>query len=328
MASSIEITLLNAAGGTQAPIDFPSLHHPPPKLEPAPEVLEKTKHRSKQNSVHSSPDTPPSKSATTSPTNHPGPISIPPPPSNFVNPAGVMFSPIRGLPPMTPSMPGWSFHPQAVQTPPGVLPQHYLSPGGPTSPPYYRAGGGAGIQFTPGPRFYHNGQYPAVSPPAVVSHQQQDYFPPPGVPPSVPEEMEYFPPVVQQQDYFPPVPTLRSDSGESNVTTTAVSSGDSATKPSSDPAATIRARVAGLALGGDAGEAAGTLVKEIAEASESGGKKGAKWMKKKPGFKLDDLASGNAKELAVPALPSPGRRASWGDSMVRRPGGVNGESSV
>ncbi|KAG9025234.1 hypothetical protein FRB95_010394, partial [Tulasnella sp. JGI-2019a] len=74
--------------------------------------------------------------ASTSPIRSPpGTIVIPPPPTGFTT-AGVMFSPLgRGLPPMTPSMPGFQFHPQVSSTPPAFLP-HFLSPGlGPNSPP-------------------------------------------------------------------------------------------------------------------------------------------------------------------------------------------------
>ncbi|KAG8972414.1 hypothetical protein FRC05_010125 [Tulasnella sp. 425] len=70
--------------------------------------------------------------------NHPGTIAIPPPPSTFAA-GGMVFSPLgRGaLPPMTPSMPGFTFHPQQVGTPPGMLP-HFMSPGvGPNSPPHF-----------------------------------------------------------------------------------------------------------------------------------------------------------------------------------------------
>lgn len=67
---------------------------------------------------------------------HPGPITLPPvgvtqfPPASALSP---LLTRAGGLPPMTPSMPGFNFNPQAVATPP--LHAHFLSPGlGPFSP--------------------------------------------------------------------------------------------------------------------------------------------------------------------------------------------------
>ncbi|KDN36116.1 hypothetical protein RSAG8_11063, partial [Rhizoctonia solani AG-8 WAC10335] len=67
---------------------------------------------------------------------HPGPITLPPagvtqfPPPSALSP---LLTRAGGLPPMTPSMPGFNFNPQAVATPP--LHPHFLSPGlGPFSP--------------------------------------------------------------------------------------------------------------------------------------------------------------------------------------------------
>ncbi|CAE6408088.1 unnamed protein product [Rhizoctonia solani] len=67
---------------------------------------------------------------------HPGPITLPPagvtqfPPASALSP---LLTRAGGLPPMTPSMPGFNFNPQAVATPP--LHPHFLSPGlGPFSP--------------------------------------------------------------------------------------------------------------------------------------------------------------------------------------------------
>lgn len=66
---------------------------------------------------------------------HPGPISLPPagvgqfPPASALSP---LLTRAGGLPPMTPSMPGFNFNPQTA-TPP--LHAHFLSPGlGPFSP--------------------------------------------------------------------------------------------------------------------------------------------------------------------------------------------------
>ncbi|CAE6442604.1 unnamed protein product [Rhizoctonia solani] len=67
---------------------------------------------------------------------HPGPITLPPagvsqfPPPSALSP---LLTRAGGLPPMTPSMPGFNFNPQAIATPP--LHPHFLSPGlGPFSP--------------------------------------------------------------------------------------------------------------------------------------------------------------------------------------------------
>lgn len=121
---------------------YPSLHNPAPQQQTPETSLRVDNHPSSD-----APQTPP-KTTSTSPRTgssaRPGTIAIPPPPAAFAAP-GVMFSPLgRGLPPMTPSMPGFTFHPQ-VSTPPGLLP-HFLSPGlGPNSPPvpfFHRAGTG------------------------------------------------------------------------------------------------------------------------------------------------------------------------------------------
>jgi len=95
---------------------------------------------------------------------HPGPISLPPAGVGQFSPGGAM-SPLLtragGLPPMTPSMPGFNFNPQNAVTPP--LHAHFLSPGlGPFSPQLH-------------------------SPPFLPSAQPNPYLnPAPGAPPRLP----------------------------------------------------------------------------------------------------------------------------------------------
>ncbi|KAG8899437.1 hypothetical protein FRB99_006712 [Tulasnella sp. 403] len=123
-------------------LGFPSLYQPPPSTRSSTDASFDSftrSHSSASNPTSEQPQTPSKKAASPATANHPGPISIPPPPTNFST-QSTLFSPLaRGLPPMTPSMPGFTFHPQ-VSTPPGLHP-HFLSPGiGPASPPFYRAG--------------------------------------------------------------------------------------------------------------------------------------------------------------------------------------------
>ncbi|KAF8741168.1 RNA recognition motif, partial [Rhizoctonia solani] len=94
---------------------------------------------------------------------HPGPITLPPagvtqfPPASALSP---LLTRAGGLPPMTPSMPGFNFNPQAVATPP--LHPHFLSPGlGPFSPQLH-------------------------SPPFVPSAPNPYLNPAPGAPPRLP----------------------------------------------------------------------------------------------------------------------------------------------
>ncbi|KAJ1311848.1 hypothetical protein OPQ81_010309 [Rhizoctonia solani] len=94
---------------------------------------------------------------------HPGPITLPPsgvtqfPPASALSP---LLTRAGGLPPMTPSMPGFNFNPQAIATPP--LHAHFLSPGlGPFSPQLH-------------------------SPPFVSSAPNPYLNPAPGAPPRLP----------------------------------------------------------------------------------------------------------------------------------------------
>ncbi|KZT53107.1 hypothetical protein CALCODRAFT_511644 [Calocera cornea HHB12733] len=107
---------------------------------------------------------------------HPGPISLP---SAGMNYLGGPLSPLmtQGLPPMTPTMPGFLFHPQ-VQTPP--LHPHFLSPGiGPFSPvqgsPFFHPHSG---NWNPAPGApLHMPQSPASPPPLAGFNPNYPPFP-------------------------------------------------------------------------------------------------------------------------------------------------------
>ncbi|KAG8958900.1 hypothetical protein FRC03_008704 [Tulasnella sp. 419] len=126
--------------------------------------------------------TTPSKRMTRSPSGpgsaHPGPITLPPPPFSPPKPKendspslveqvdgdpSTMSPLARGLPPMTPSMPGFTFYPQTA-TPP--LYAHYLSPGiGQFSPPPRDAGAIGGSSNGPNASpFYPSNQGYAYNP--------------------------------------------------------------------------------------------------------------------------------------------------------------------
>lgn len=141
------------ASSVYGKLDYPSLLNPPPApTPPSTDVTGITSAtsvsgigvvsnvpRAEGEMEEEFPHTPLMNRQPSSPSsNHPGTIAIPPPPSTFAA-GGMVFSPLgRGaLPPMTPSMPGFTFHPQQVGTPPGMLP-HFFSPGvGPSSPPHF-----------------------------------------------------------------------------------------------------------------------------------------------------------------------------------------------
>ena len=194
-------------------------------------------------------------------THHPGPIALPSPPLHPFTHVSGPSSPLQGLPPITPSMPTFTFVPQNA-TPP--LNAHFLSPGiglSPFSPPgtmspgsfYHPASNqrhpighvwnvapGAPVQMhspvgSPGsPGYYavHPHHPPSTSeghggsPHANVGLGMSDYF---SVPPA---------PRVSE-GYFPPVSTLRN-SGLSNEiiqnrTTSCLCGSDAA--PSNDSSA-------------------------------------------------------------------------------------------
>jgi len=66
---------------------------------------------------------------------HPGPIAMPPwPAPNFDYPNPLSPLQTRGLPPMTPSMPGFVFHNSFPETPPVHHPQHFMGPFSPGLP--------------------------------------------------------------------------------------------------------------------------------------------------------------------------------------------------
>ena len=140
---------------------------------------------------------------------HPGPITLPPvgvgqfPPASALSP---LLTRAGGLPPMTPSMPGFNFNPQTVATPP--LHAHFLSPGlGPFSPqlhsptfvpsgpgnPYLNPAPGAPPRLPNAPGLFDNGPGAFGMHPAPSS----GYFPPPpdsgyfsGVPVNGAEQIE------------------------------------------------------------------------------------------------------------------------------------------
>ncbi|KAB5594673.1 RNA recognition motif domain-containing protein [Ceratobasidium theobromae] len=126
------------------------------------------------------------------PHSHPGPITLPPVgvgqfPSSALSP---LLTRAGGLPPMTPSMPGFNFNPQAVATPP--LHAHFLSPGlGPFSPqlhsppfvasapnPYLNPAPGAPPRLPNAPSLFDNGPG-AFGMHHVPSTLHSGYFPPP-----------------------------------------------------------------------------------------------------------------------------------------------------
>ncbi|KAG8903255.1 hypothetical protein FRC01_009273, partial [Tulasnella sp. 417] len=159
----------SSASSGYVKLDYPSLSNPPPAPTP-PTVasmmmmsgsvgvgVSSNVPKAEGNAMDEEaapPQTPSMNNNPSSPgSNHPGTIAIPPPPSHFTA-GGMMFSPLGrgGLPPMTPSMPGFTFHPQQAGTPPGMLP-HFLSPGiGPNSPPHFTGhlGRQASFHATPG----------------------------------------------------------------------------------------------------------------------------------------------------------------------------------
>jgi hypothetical protein len=124
---------------------------------------------------------------------HPGPITLPPagvgqfPPASALSP---LLTRAGGLPPMTPSMPGFNFNPQAVATPP--LHAHFLSPGlGPFSPqlhsppfvpsapnPYLNPAPGAPPRLPNAPSLFDNGPG-AFGMHHAPSTMHSGYFPPP-----------------------------------------------------------------------------------------------------------------------------------------------------
>ncbi|KAG8910024.1 hypothetical protein FRC00_009005 [Tulasnella sp. 408] len=147
-------------------LDYPSLLNPPPAPTPPTAMgvgvaSNVPRQEDAMDEEAPPPQTPAMNNNPSSPgSNHPGTIAIPPPPSTFTA-GGMMFSPLGrgGLPPMTPSMPGFTFHPQQAGTPPGMLP-HFLSPGiGPTSPQHFTGHLGRQGSFHAAP----GGPHPATS---------------------------------------------------------------------------------------------------------------------------------------------------------------------
>ncbi|KAG9048842.1 hypothetical protein FS837_011848 [Tulasnella sp. UAMH 9824] len=150
-------------------LDYPSLLNPPPAPTPPTAAsamgVDVTSNVPKadgdaMDEEAPPPQTPAMNNPSSPGSNHPGTIAIPPPPSTFTA-GGMVFSPLGrgGLPPMTPSMPGFTFHPQQAGTPPGMLP-HFLSPGiGPTSPQHFTAHLGRQGSFHAAP----GGPHPATS---------------------------------------------------------------------------------------------------------------------------------------------------------------------
>ncbi|CCO31207.1 putative RNA-binding protein C328,05 OS=Schizosaccharomyces pombe (strain 972 / ATCC 24843) GN=SPAC328.05 PE=4 SV=3 [Rhizoctonia solani AG-1 IB] len=122
---------------------------------------------------------------------HPGPITLPPsgvtqfPPASALSP---LMTRAGGLPPMTPSMPGFNFNPQAVATPP--LHPHFLSPGlGPFSPqlpfvssapnPYLNPAPGAPPRLPNAPSSLFTNGPGAFGMHHAPSTTHSGYFPPP-----------------------------------------------------------------------------------------------------------------------------------------------------
>ncbi|KAG8992263.1 hypothetical protein FRB90_001055, partial [Tulasnella sp. 427] len=338
----------SAASSAYGKLDYPSLFNPPPA--PTPPTITSMSLTSPTISSFDAgmamgvlsnlpkgsamedeiPHTPLMNQQPSSPTsNHPGTIAMPPRSSAFAG--GMMFSPLgRGaLPPMTPSMPGFTFHPQQVGTPPGMLP-HFLSPGiGPTSPPH----------FTPG--LGRQGSFHAAPGGPMLAMMY-------GTPPVM-----HTPPLHAHHPHMMLTPGPRLES------TGAMNGGPVKT----DTAATIRARVAGITLDETtvpnmvneiavaSGLGTGTTAKQAAMANANGGvaqngKMPSLWMSQRGRFSRPSPLSGSSPEQEVVvtggsvnaaamgrnasgplptlnesdmiqrsgrmfSLPSPGRRASW-----------------
>ncbi|KAG8885859.1 hypothetical protein FRB98_001572 [Tulasnella sp. 332] len=153
----------------------PSSSSSPSTTTTSPQKENTDSNSSNNNATSTTPKTPTTISPLRSP---PGTIAIPPP-TGFIA-QGVMFSPLgRGLPPMTPSMPGFQFHPQVSSTPPAFLP-HFLSPGlGPNSPPpnmtFFQAARGGGGGGTPGGASSFQMMYQAMQSPPPPPHQSGQY---------------------------------------------------------------------------------------------------------------------------------------------------------
>ncbi|KZT32772.1 hypothetical protein SISSUDRAFT_487422 [Sistotremastrum suecicum HHB10207 ss-3] len=192
-------------------------------------------------------------SSSTSPKNnfHPGPIALPPLRGNQISQAasGVSVSPLHhpaysphmGLPPITPSMPSFSFMPQN-STP--QLHREFLSPGiGPYSPPLVDGGfwgrtPGAWVNPAPGAPLHAHSPMdsPANAPhdPAYSANMRRVNT----------EPGDYFPPVMPQEppDYFPPMPPEQRDTGDDETST--------ATSHRGRPGSGFSDRSSDLGLGG------------------------------------------------------------------------------
>lgn len=219
---------------------LPSLVSPnrPSFADKAPAPLNLSSSRSTSHSGGSSSREPGgTHSSSTSPktNHHPGPISLPPLRGSQVpHPAGGVsvsplhhpaYSPHMGLPPITPSMPSFSFMPQN-STP--QIHREFLSPGiGPYSPPLLEGGfwgrtPGAWVNPAPGaPLHAHsplnspaNAPLGSHDPPYSANMRRVNT-----------EPGDYFPPVMSQEppDYFPPMPPGQEDSQRDDETSTATS---------------------------------------------------------------------------------------------------------
>ena len=175
-------------------------------------------------STEASPGTPPASlpdeaPAQTSPRalrgqRHPTRIAMPPPmPFAFDS----MMSPgARGLPPMTPSMPAFTFGAFPQQTPPPVPLHHFFSPGlGPFSPPLGSPVGAQSyppwMNAAPGAPIHHRNGSISYSGPPHLQHQYVAPAPPtPSVAPETPPQQVQVqeaspPPPVNGDSYFPPI---------------------------------------------------------------------------------------------------------------------------
>ncbi|GJJ14998.1 hypothetical protein Clacol_009269 [Clathrus columnatus] len=198
---------------------------------------------------------------------HPGPITLPSPPlRSFPVTSGAPISPFQGLPPITPSMPTFTFVPQNA-TPP--LNPHFLSPGvglTPFSPPVPMS---PGSYYHPDPRYHTLPWNPAPGAPIYQHPLHPHMYPIHGHSPlHSPSASTFFPtqPVVAgptapptdyfsgplAEGYFPPVPPQDSadvddsklaDSGSrsnSDSTTQTISVDQHSLGDESDPALSAR----------------------------------------------------------------------------------------
>ena len=191
--SALSSSAASTTDSSFSKMEFPSLHHRPPSSNSGkPIVPVDSLPKGHTLNERSSLERPTAQRNPSS--NHPGSIALPPPPSGFTA-NGAMFSPLsRGLPPMTPSMPGFSFHPQ-VSTPPGVHP-HYLSTGHPASPPYYRHGSFHGMPMMAG-------MYGVPPTPPISGHPSHPTLTP-GPRLVGPSPMTGYPPQPLSPTHFPP----------------------------------------------------------------------------------------------------------------------------